>query len=178
MMVINTLPDLPCEDAALKPAISGEILEQNQDKHASYVKGANDPFEQPAGSRDTGQFGTLVGLKKTLAFGLSGHGLHSIFWQNLSGDGGDRPDGALACAPLGWRLIVRRFTTITATSATPVSRGWSSMPGNMRATCRTGTSAPTTPASSGISSTGPMSSPAISRRRPARPEPAAGHDAA
>ncbi len=33
--------------------------------------------------------------RKTLALNLSGHVLHSIFWQNLSPDGGDRPDGPL-----------------------------------------------------------------------------------
>jgi Fe-Mn family superoxide dismutase len=37
-----------------------------------------------------------VGLEKTLAFNLSGHVLHSIFWTNLSPDGGDKPDGDLA----------------------------------------------------------------------------------
>ncbi|MGC4886575.1 Fe-Mn family superoxide dismutase [Micromonospora sp. DT227] len=32
------------------------------------------------------------------AFNLSGHVLHSIFWNNLSPDGGDRPDGEVAAA--------------------------------------------------------------------------------
>jgi Fe-Mn family superoxide dismutase len=94
-----TLPDLPYDYAALEPAISGEILELHHAKHhAAYVKGANDTLDQLAESRDKGQFGTLVGLEKTLAFNLSGHVLHSIFWQNLSGDGGDRPDGGLGDA--------------------------------------------------------------------------------
>ena len=38
------------------------------------------------------------GLEKTLAFNLSGHVLHSIFWTNLSPDGGDKPDGDLSSA--------------------------------------------------------------------------------
>ena len=37
-----------------------------------------------------------MGLEKTLAFNLSGHVLHSIFWTNLSPDGGDKPTGDLA----------------------------------------------------------------------------------
>jgi len=95
-MAVYTLPDLPYDYAALEPAISGEILELHHAKHhAAYVKGANDTLEQLAETRDKGQFGGLVGLEKTFAFNLSGHVLHSIFWQNLSGDGGDRPDGAL-----------------------------------------------------------------------------------
>jgi superoxide dismutase, Fe-Mn family len=77
----------------------GEILELHHDKHhAAYVKGANDALDQLAEARETGQLGSLVGLEKTLAFNLSGHVLHTIFWQNLSPDGGDRPDGALAAA--------------------------------------------------------------------------------
>lgn len=94
-----TLPDLPYDYGALEPAMSGEILELHHDKHhAAYVKGANDTLEQLAEARDKGQLGGLVGLEKTLAFNVSGHVLHSIFWENLSPDGGDRPDGALATA--------------------------------------------------------------------------------
>ena len=94
-----TLPDLPYDYAALEPAISGQIMELHHDKHhAAYVKGANDTLDQLAEARDKSQFGGLVGLEKTLAFNLSGHVLHSIFWQNLSRDGGDRPDGILGDA--------------------------------------------------------------------------------
>ncbi len=35
---------------------------------------------------------SIVGLEKTLAFNLSGHVLHTLFWQNLSPDGGGKPD--------------------------------------------------------------------------------------
>ncbi|MFF5206716.1 superoxide dismutase [Streptosporangium sp. NPDC000396] len=94
-----TLPDMPYDYAALEPAITGEILELHHAKHhAAYVKGANDILERLAEARDKGEFGGLVGLEKTFAFNLSGHVLHSIFWQNLSPDGGDRPDGELAAA--------------------------------------------------------------------------------
>ncbi|MCD0449693.1 superoxide dismutase [Actinocorallia sp. API 0066] len=93
------LPDLPYDYAALEPAITGEILELHHDKHhAAYVKGANDTLEQLEEARAKEQFGGLVGLEKTLAFNLSGHILHSIFWDNLSPDGGDRPEGELAAA--------------------------------------------------------------------------------
>ncbi len=93
------LPDLPYDYAALEPAMSGQILELHHDKHhAAYVKGANDVSEQLAEAREKDQMGGLVGLEKTLAFNLSGHVLHSIFWDNLSPDGGDRPTGELASA--------------------------------------------------------------------------------
>jgi Fe-Mn family superoxide dismutase len=92
-----TLPDLPYDYAALEPHISGEIIELHHDKHhAAYVKGANDTLDKLADARDKGEFGAIVGLEKTLAFHTSGHILHTLYWQNLSGDGGDKPDGALA----------------------------------------------------------------------------------
>ena len=37
-------------------------------------------------------------LEKDLAFNLGGHVNHSIFWTNMSPDGGDKPTGELAAA--------------------------------------------------------------------------------
>ncbi len=98
-MASYTLPDLPYDYAALEPHISGEIIELHHDKHhAAYVKGANDTLEKLAAAREKGEFGAIVGLEKTLAFHLSGHTLHTLYWQNLSGDGGGKPGGALGSA--------------------------------------------------------------------------------
>jgi len=98
-MADYTLPDLPYDYAALEPHYSGQILELHHDKHhATYVAGANTTLERLAESREKNDFATLVGLEKTLAFNLSGHVLHSIFWTNLSPDGGERPSGELAAA--------------------------------------------------------------------------------
>jgi superoxide dismutase, Fe-Mn family len=96
---VYALPDLPYDYAALEPAISGEILQLHHGKHhAAYVTGANTTLQRLAEAREQGSLDGLVGLEKTLAFNLSGHVLHSIFWSNLSPDGGDRPDGELAVA--------------------------------------------------------------------------------
>ncbi len=96
-MAPYTLPDLPYDYAALEPYYSAEILELHHDKHhAAYVAGANTTLEKLADAREKGEYGNIVGLEKTLAFNLSGHVLHSIFWTNLSPDGGDKPDGDLA----------------------------------------------------------------------------------
>ncbi|MFF4776781.1 superoxide dismutase [Microtetraspora fusca] len=115
-----TLPDMPYDYAALEPAITGEILELHHAKHhAAYVKGANDTLDRLAEARDKSEFGNLVGLEKTYAFNLSGHVLHSIFWQNLSPDGGDRPDGELAAAideHFGsFEAFQKQLTTATST---------------------------------------------------------------
>ncbi|MEV0608182.1 superoxide dismutase [Polymorphospora rubra] len=98
-MSTYTLPDLPYDYAALEPHINGQILELHHDKHhATYVKAANDTVDRIAEARDKGDFSSIVGLEKTLAFNVSGHVLHSLYWQNMSPDGGDRPDGELADA--------------------------------------------------------------------------------
>jgi Fe-Mn family superoxide dismutase len=92
-----TLPDLPYDFSALEPYYSAEALELHHDKHhAAYVTGANATLEKLADARAKGEFGAIVGLEKTMAFNVSGHVLHSIFWKNLSPDGGDKPSGHLA----------------------------------------------------------------------------------
>ncbi len=94
-----TLPDLSYDFGALEPHMSGQILELHHDKHhAAYVAGANTASDQLAEAREKGAYGALVGIEKTLAFNISGHVLHSIFWTNLSPDGGDKPDGDLGAA--------------------------------------------------------------------------------
>ena len=94
-----TLPDLPYDPAALEPHYSAEIVSLHHDKHhAAYVKGVNDTLEKLAAARDKQDFANLGTLEKSLAFHLSGHVLHSIFWTNMSPDGGDKPDGELGTA--------------------------------------------------------------------------------
>ena len=93
------LPDLPYDYAALEPHYSARVLELHHDKHhAAYVKGVNTTLDKLATARESGDLSSIVGLEKTLAFNLSGHVLHTLFWQNLSPDGGDKPTGELAAA--------------------------------------------------------------------------------
>ncbi|WP_433235931.1 superoxide dismutase [Actinomadura nitritigenes] len=121
-----SLPDLPYDYAALEPAITGEILELHHAKHhAAYVKGANDTLEKLEEARDKDQLGGLVGLEKTLAFNLSGHVLHTIFWDNLSPDGGDRPDGELGSAIDEHFGSFEAFKKqLTSATATVQGSGW------------------------------------------------------
>ena len=94
-----TLPDLSYDFGALEPHISGRIMELHHDKHhATYVKGANTALEKLAELRGKGDFATISMLEKNLAFNVSGHVLHSLFWTNLSPDGGGKPEGELAAA--------------------------------------------------------------------------------
>jgi Fe-Mn family superoxide dismutase len=98
-MADYSLPDLPYDFGALEPHYSGQILELHHDKHhAAYVAGANTTLEKLDEARSKGEFGSIVGLEKTLAFNISGHVLHSIFWTNLTPDSSGHPEGELAAA--------------------------------------------------------------------------------
>ena len=96
-MTKYTLPDLQYDYSALEPHISGKIMELHHDKHhAGYVKGANETLERLGEARQKEDFTRLGAMEKALAFNLSGHVLHSLFWQNLSPEGGAEPKGELA----------------------------------------------------------------------------------
>jgi len=72
-------------------------MELHHDKHhATYVAGANTTLEKLAEIRGKGDYATVSKLEKDLAFHLSGHVLHSLFWENLSPNGGGEPSGELA----------------------------------------------------------------------------------
>ena len=98
-MSTYSLPELPYDYAALEPHVDARIMELHHDKHhATYVKGANTALEKLAEARDSGDFALITKLSKDLAFNLSGHVLHSVFWTCMSPDGGGKPEGDLAAA--------------------------------------------------------------------------------
>ena len=94
-----TLPDLDFDYSALEPHISGEINELHHSKHhAAYVAGANTALEKLAAARENDDHGSIFLFEKNLAFHLGGHVNHSIWWKNLSPNGGDKPEGELSAA--------------------------------------------------------------------------------
>src|SRR5690606_22016049 len=98
-MAEYTLPELAYDYAALEPHISATIMELHHSKHhATYVAGANTALAGLAAARESGDFANVNKLEKDLAFNLGGHTNHSIFWTNMSPDGGDKPVGELASA--------------------------------------------------------------------------------
>src|SRR5438105_1095659 len=93
------LPDLPYDYAALEPHVSARIMELHHDKHhRAYVDGANQAVAELVQARRSHDFGQIAALERKLAFNVSGHILHSIFWKNLSHDGGGTPSGELGLA--------------------------------------------------------------------------------
>src|SRR6201991_5317064 len=93
--------------------------------HQTYVNAANDTLDKLAAARDAGDYPSIVGLEKTLAFNLGGHVNHSIFWNNLSPDGGGKPEGELAAAIDDQFGSFDKFTAhFTATALGVQGSGW------------------------------------------------------
>jgi len=92
----HTLPPLPYSYDALEPIISEEIMKLHHDKHhRAYVDGLNKAELNLQKARETNDFSLIKHWSRELAFHGSGHYLHSIFWNNMSPNGGGTPYGLL-----------------------------------------------------------------------------------
>ena len=123
------LPSLPYDYEALEPHISGEIMELHHDKHhRAYVDAANSALEKLIAARAKDDYTSLAALERAVAFNVSGHILHSVFWQNLSPEGGGEPKGELG------KAIARDFGSfmhfkkqLVQTAATIMGSGWGAL---------------------------------------------------
>ncbi|XP_042880373.1 superoxide dismutase [Mn], mitochondrial-like [Penaeus japonicus] len=107
----HTLPDLPYDYNALEPVICAEIMQLHHSKHhQTYVNNLNVAEEKLAEAQAKGDVNTVISLAPALKFNGGGHINHTIFWQNLSPDGGE-PQGDLLAA------INRDFGSIDAMKA-------------------------------------------------------------
>jgi superoxide dismutase, Fe-Mn family len=94
-MAAYTLGDLPYAYDALAPFISEETMTLHHDRHhAAYVKAANETIERLAHAEPW----QVAGLERALAFNVSGHGLHTLFWESMSPEASQKPSGLLADA--------------------------------------------------------------------------------
>lgn len=123
------LPDLRYDPGALEPHLAARIVELHHGAHhRAYVDGTNRTLERLAEARAAGDFASLVGLQKTLAFNLSGHVLHSIYWDVLSPDAPERPSGELAAAIDNTFGSFDAFRThMTQATVSVQGSGWSAL---------------------------------------------------
>jgi Fe-Mn family superoxide dismutase len=128
-MPTYVLPDLDYDFGALEPHISGEVMElHHSGHHKGYVEKANETLEKLDEARAKQDFTRLSAFEKALAFNLSGHVLHSVFWKNLAPGGGGEPRGELG------RLIARDFggfepfkAQLTKVAGTIMGSGWATL---------------------------------------------------
>ena len=95
--VTATLPDLTYDYAELEPHISAEIMEIHHSKHhATYVANFNAAMEAHDAAGAKGDLAAQIALQGAINFNGGGHINHSLFWENLSPNGGGAPAGELA----------------------------------------------------------------------------------
>src|SRR4051812_46895962 len=128
-MAKYTLPDLAYDYGALEPHVSGQIMQLHHDKHhKAYVEGANQTIEKLLEARHKQDFSQIGALEHALAFHVSGHVLHSLFWQNLAPKAGGRPTGTLAQTidrDFGSFESFKKQLTFVATSI--MGSGWAAL---------------------------------------------------
>jgi Fe-Mn family superoxide dismutase len=110
------LPPLPYGYADLEPYIDAETMKLHHDiHHAGYVRKANAALAKLQEIRATGgdSISQVKATTQALAFNLSGHVLHSMFWTNMKKDGGGQPELG---SDIG-RLIKRDFGSFDAFAA-------------------------------------------------------------
>lgn len=89
------LPPLPYATDALEPYLDKETLALHHGKHhAAYVSGFNTAMKKLEESRASGDYSLIKHWSREFAFHGSGHVLHSLYWANLSPQGGE-PQGDL-----------------------------------------------------------------------------------
>ena len=91
------LPPLPYDYDALEPHISEQVLNWHHDTHhQGYVNGLNSAEETLAENRESGDYSSTGGALSNVTHNGCGHYLHTMFWENMSPDGGGKPSGELA----------------------------------------------------------------------------------
>ncbi|SDJ66546.1 superoxide dismutase [Sediminibacillus albus] len=90
----HRLPELPYSYDALEPYISRQIMRLHHDQHhKSYVEGLNRAELQLYKNQADEKM--IKHWLREQAFHGSGHFLHTLFWENMSPEGGGRPSGEL-----------------------------------------------------------------------------------
>ena len=93
------LPPLPYDYDALEPSISEQVVTWHHDTHhQGYVNGLDSAEETLAANRAEGDFGGSAAAIRDVTHNGCGHYLHTLFWENMSPNGGGEPSGDIADA--------------------------------------------------------------------------------
>lgn len=116
---------LPYANDALEPAIDARTVDLHYNNHHKpAAAAANRAEEELAKARESGQFALVKHHEKELAYQLSSHILHTIYWTNLGGKGGE-PGGELAKAiNTEFGSYARFKAQLAAVSGAVEASGW------------------------------------------------------
>ncbi|MCL5779421.1 superoxide dismutase [Desulforamulus profundi] len=93
----HELPALPYDYNALEPHYDEQTVRLHHDAHhKAYVDGLNNAEAKLAEAREKGDFALVKHWERELAFHGSGHILHTLFWENMSPNGGGPATGLVA----------------------------------------------------------------------------------
>ncbi|XP_013200936.2 superoxide dismutase [Mn], mitochondrial [Amyelois transitella] len=121
----HTLPEMPYEYNALEPVISREIMSLHHSKHhATYVNNLNAAEEKLAQAQAKGDIDTIISLAPALKFNGGGHINHTIFWQNLSPNGGKPSDVLLKAIEKDFGSLDNMKNSLATASVGVQGSGW------------------------------------------------------
>jgi Fe-Mn family superoxide dismutase len=90
------LVDLPYDYDALSPEISQQVMEWHHDvHHQGYVDGVNSAEEGLEEQRENDDYSSTGSLLNSFTHNYCGNILHEVFWNNMSPEGGGKPEGRL-----------------------------------------------------------------------------------
>lgn len=105
----HDLPALPYPYNALEPQIDEQTVRLHHDKHhLAYVNGLNNAEAKLAEARQKNDFALVKHWERELAFHGAGHFLHTLYWENMTPGGANKPKGDLADA------ITKQFGSVDA----------------------------------------------------------------
>lgn len=121
----HSLPQLPYEYNALEPVVSREIMNIHHSKHhQTYVNNLNAAEEKLAAAQSKGDISTVISLAPALKFNGGGHINHTIFWQNLSPNGGEPSAELLKAIEQDFSSLDNMKNQLTAATVGVQGSGW------------------------------------------------------
>ncbi len=120
-----TLPPLPYGYDALEPLYDERTVTIHHTKHhAGYVNGLNATLTKLEAARASGDYGAIKALSRDLAFNGSGHILHTLFWNSMSPEKPDMPEGLSQALARSFGSVEAAQKQFAAATKAAEASGW------------------------------------------------------
>jgi superoxide dismutase, Fe-Mn family len=121
-----TLPTLPYDLDALNPVVSEQIMTLHHGTHhQGYVKGANEMLDKLSELDPSADPSSLL---RSLSFHVSGHALHSLFWNSMTPKGIGLPSLSLTTRiEASFGSVENLISRMTLTVEKLAGSGWAAL---------------------------------------------------